>query len=155
MSYTWLQELKSDDKVIVDRGYGADTDCVKTVKRTTKTLIVLNDNSRYRKQKRKTMLKFFTDENGNTDGGVTQDVGFTISWQRGPLRVGEELIPQNGAFVEDVIQAALDRLVYYQTTKFKCSENQHAITSLRDALAFLKSRTTRRKEEGFEGTHEV
>ena len=51
------------------------------------------------------MNEHWVDENGNPAGGITQGVGFTISWQNGPLGTGEERKEPNGAFVENVILA--------------------------------------------------
>jgi len=95
----------------------------------------------------------FNDENGNPAGGATTGTGIMISWQNGPLgRDGERKEP-NGAFVEGVIQAALDRLEYYQASKFKCRENALAITKLEEALHWCQHRTAKREERAVEGTH--
>jgi hypothetical protein len=55
--------------------------------------------------------------------------------------------------VETIIEAAKDRLEYYQSTQFRCQENQQAIYHLTDALAILNVRTSRREAAGVEGTH--
>src|SRR5512146_2932922 len=97
----------------------------------------------------------FNDENGNPAGGTTSGTGISISWQNGPLgRDGERKEP-NGAFVEGVIAAALDRLEYYQASKFKCRENALAITKLEEALHWLQARTADRIARGVEGTHQI
>ena len=97
----------------------------------------------------------WTDENGNPAGGVTSGKGFTISWQNGPL--GKEGAPErrepNGAFVEDVIDAAIDRIQFYQSSKFACPENAEALEHLAEAANVLDRRTTRRQTKGIEGTH--
>lgn len=97
----------------------------------------------------------FSDAEGNPEGGQTFGRGFTIAWQRGPLGRGEQRQEPNGAFVEDIIRAALDRLEFYQEGKFNCQENATAIQHLKAALASLESRTARREAAGTEGTHEV
>src|SRR5690606_20694327 len=97
----------------------------------------------------------FSDAEGNPEGGQTFGRGFTIVWQRGPLGRGEQRQEPNGAFVEDIIRAALDRLEFYQESKFNCQENATAIQHLKAALASLESRTARREAAGTEGTHEV
>lgn len=104
------------------------------------------------------MLEKFTaehwnDAQGNPSGGVTQGVGFTISWQNGPLGRGADRRNPNGAFVETIIGAAIDRLNYYQQSKFHCEENQKAIEACYHALAALNLRTSRRDRAGIEGTH--
>lgn len=94
-----------------------------------------------------------SDENGMPMGGFTEGRGFRIDWQNGPLGRGSDRIEPNGAFVEGVIQAAIGRLEYYNSTKFKCRENSLAITKLEEALHWLEHRTATREEKGIEGTH--
>jgi hypothetical protein len=94
-----------------------------------------------------------TDQDGNPAGGQTRGIGIQISWQMGPLVQNGERREPNGAFVEGVIQAAMDRLAYYQETKFKCQDNADAIQHLVDALGCLQRRTRAREERGVEGTH--
>jgi hypothetical protein len=98
------------------------------------------------------------DENGNPTGGYVSGRGLEIQWQNGPLgRDGERKIP-NGAFVETVISAAIQRLEFYQTAsngKFACEENQDAILRLGEALIALDGRTRSREARSVEGTHEV
>ncbi len=98
-----------------------------------------------------------SDENGNPAGGTTTGTGITITWQNGPLGRPEDGTRKepNGAFVEGVIAAALDRLEYYQASKFKCRENALAITKLEEALHWLDSRTQKREAAKIEGTHAV
>ena len=95
----------------------------------------------------------FNDTNGNPDGGSTHGTGFCISWQRGPLGRGDDRQAPNGAFVEDVLGAVLDRLAYYQGTQFQCHENATAIHHIRSALEALDLRTRRRECQQVEGTH--
>lgn len=96
-----------------------------------------------------------TDENGNPAGGEVRGVGLSIDWQNGPLGRGAERIEPNGAFVETVIQAAADRLDFYQRSRFNCAENAAALAHLEAALASLKARTAAREARDVEGTHEV
>lgn len=95
----------------------------------------------------------FTD-NGVPCGGCTYGVGFNISWQNGPLGRNEGRCAPNGAFVEDIIAAAKDRIEHYQSSKFNCQENADAIYHLELALKSLNSRTKRREMQDVEGTHE-
>jgi len=95
---------------------------------------------------------------GNPTGGFARGTGFDISWQNGPLGRGEERKEPNGAFVENIIAAALQRLEFYQTAsfgRFKCRENAIAITKLEEALLWLDKRTRDREERQVEGTHKV
>lgn len=89
-------------------------------------------------------------------GGYFRAIGINIYWQSGPLREqgSDEPAAPNGAFVETVIEAARQRLEFYQGTKFACRENALAITKLEEALHWLNARTQRRIEQGVEGTHE-
>jgi len=95
------------------------------------------------------------DADGNPAGGATVARGVRIQWQDGPLGRGEERKEPNGAFVEDVIRAAADRLEFYQSTKFACDENAQALARLQTALNILQSRTKQRERRGVEGTHEI
>jgi len=96
----------------------------------------------------------FLDANGNPEGGQTFGNGFAIAWQRGPLGRDANRKAPNGAFVEDVIAAAKDRILWYQQdTRFKCDENDDALTYLQLTLNRLSARTARRSVAGTEGTH--
>lgn len=98
----------------------------------------------------------FNDADGRPAGGQTIATGLVIDWQNGPLgAVGSpDRKEPNGAFVETVIAAAIDRLNYYQNSGFACEENAMAITNLTQALSTLETRTQRRVLAGTEGTHE-
>lgn len=97
----------------------------------------------------------FTDANGNPAGGTTYGPGFAIGWQNGPLGRGESREEPNGCFVETVIMAAVDRLEFYQSSKFNCDENARALFHLKAALQECEDRTVKRKARQVEGTHEV
>ena len=96
------------------------------------------------------------DAAGNPAGGHTTGTGIMIEWQNGPLGRGADRKEPNGAFVEGVIAAAIDRIEYYQTAsegRFKCRENALAITKLEEALLWLQKRTMDREARAVEGTH--
>lgn len=123
---------------------------------------VVGCNSCHKTQGKKTkgekMLAKFTaenhlDANGKPAGGMVSGVGLEIMWQNGPLGRGAERIEPNGAFVETVIAAALQRIQHYQETQFKCRENAIAITKLEEALLWLNKRTQDREARQVEGTH--
>lgn len=106
--------------------------------------------------------EFTTDGDGNPTGGKTSMVlsrpgevndlaALVINWQDGI--VGDN--GQNGVFVEDVIEAVLQRLRFFQTSKFRCRENAIAITHIEDGLGRLDLRTRARLVEGVENTYEV
>lgn len=95
------------------------------------------------------------DAEGRPAGGVTTGRGFTIEWQNGPLMVDGVRQEPTGAFVEDIVAAAVGRIQHYQGSKFKCRENALAITKLEEALHWLNHRTQDREHRGVEGTHTV
>jgi hypothetical protein len=99
----------------------------------------------------------FTDEQNRPAGGTTFGVGFAIGWQHGPLGRGQDRKAPNGAFVEDIIDAARDRIGFYQLAaggRFACPENAEAIQHLTAALEILDSRTREREARQVEGTHQ-
>lgn len=96
------------------------------------------------------------DDNGNPAGGHVSGAGLSIQWQDGPLGRGAERKNPNGAFVETVIAAVVQRIEFYQNAsggKFKCRENAIAITKLEEALLWLDKRTRDREARQVEGTH--
>ena len=110
----------------------------------------------------------WNDANGNPEGGVAFGNGFAISWQHGPLGRHMPACRQpdngpcvngctrrepNGAFVEDVIEAAADRIRYYQSSRFASGYNADALSYLEAALAALNRRTSDREARDVEGTH--
>lgn len=95
------------------------------------------------------------DQDGTPAGGFANGLGMMINWQQGALSVDGERKEPNGAFVETVIAAALQRIEHYQTTEFACSENAAAIEHLEAALQALDDRTKGREARGVEGTHEL
>lgn len=108
------------------------------------------------------------DENGNPTGGfVDLHVGedqhvLKIMWQDGPRGTGEtnadgspKLADPNGAFVEDVLWAALQRLEFFNESKYRDRANSLAITHIEQALQALKDRQLERSFRNVEGKHEV
>lgn len=93
----------------------------------------------------------WNDMNGNPAGGTTYGVGFTIGWQHGPLGRGENRKEPNGAFVEDIIKAAIDRIEFYQQSKFASEFNAETLRLLAAALAVQITRTVTREARGVEG----
>lgn len=103
---------------------------------------------------------FQTLMDGKPYGGKVTGIGISIDWQQGPLQEvehinGDSRKVQNGAFVEDIIRIAKERLEFYQRSPFACEENHQAMVRLDQALNFLNARTNRRAEEGKEGTWQV
>lgn len=101
----------------------------------------------------KCVITNLSDEKGNPTGGGVSGVGLSIEWQNGPLGRGTTRLEPNGAFVETVIAAALQRIAHYQASKFACEENARAVTHLQEALMWLDKRTRDREVRKVEGTH--
>jgi hypothetical protein len=97
----------------------------------------------------------WSDPEGAPAGGCYFGPGFCISWQNGPLGRSPNRKPQNGAFVEHILEAAFSRLDYYQSTRFACEANAKAMLHIEAAFEALAVRTSEREERGIEGTHEV
>ena len=95
-----------------------------------------------------------SDSNGNPAGGTTTATGLTIEWQNGPLAVDGIRKDPNGAFVEDVIAAAIGRIEFYQSGRFHCLENAAALGHLCAAAEILAERTRDRERRHVEGTHQ-
>ena len=94
------------------------------------------------------------DMDGNPTGGEVDGKAMFIRWQSGPL--GRPPTEPNGAFVEDVIEAARQRLEFYQKAsggKFACRENALAITKLEESLHWLTARRMERESRGVQGEH--
>lgn len=95
----------------------------------------------------------FSDSDNNPAGGTTYGNGFAIGWQNGPLGRDGDRIEPNGAFVEDVIAAAIDRIEFYQASRFNSGYNSRALEHLQGALVSLNARTADREARAVEGTH--
>lgn len=111
------------------------------------------------------------DEDANPTGGHVElilggdndrHVALNIQWQDGPRGTGEtnadgspKLLPPNGAFVEDVLWAALQRLEFFNAGKYRDRANSIAISNIEQALQALKDRQLERSHRNVEGKHEV
>jgi hypothetical protein len=99
------------------------------------------------------------DQDGMPAGGSVWSTGMVINWQDGVMRKdlkGEPI--SNGAFVETVIESAIQRLEFFQNEmdgKFACDENHMAILALRTAVQWLEIRTLDRIKRNVEGKHEA
>jgi hypothetical protein len=93
------------------------------------------------------------DDDGNPAGGHVVGTGIFIEWQNGPLGRGPDRQEPNGAFVENVLKACIERVRFYNETRFRCRENSLAITHMEEALHWMQARTADREVRGVEGTH--
>ena len=98
-----------------------------------------------------------TDADGNPTGGEVVGTGLTIHWHNGPRTPDAEgnMAPSNGAFVEDAIYAAKQRLEFLQSSEYATDENQEAIEHLHQALVALDKRRKDRQARGVEEQHKV
>lgn len=92
------------------------------------------------------------DDNGLPLGGTTSGPGLCIGWQYGPRGQGALRRAQNGAQVEDVIAAAIDRVHFLQAA-FPCAENELTMQHLDAAYRSEQTRTARRQAQHVEGLH--
>lgn len=92
-----------------------------------------------------------------TKNGDDEFPALVINWQDGAR--GEQgkagLADPNGAFVEDVLWAALQRLEFFNESKYRDRANSLAITHIEQALQALKDRQLERSHRNVEGKHEV
>lgn len=102
------------------------------------------------KPKNEIIYNFFKDANGNPAGGSATGKGIKISFQNGPL---EGVRSPNGAFVEDLIEIAINRLFFFQDSRFVDEYNAKAILHLQEAGAALAERFKHRQKLGIEGFH--
>jgi len=93
------------------------------------------------------------DDQGRPAGGLSTATGLRIEWERGPLAFDGLRREPNGAFVEDVIAAAIGRIEHYQGSEFHCLENAVALGHLYAAAEALAERARERERRGVEGTH--
>ena len=111
-----------------------------------------------RGEKNKIKISQHKDEDLNPAGGYAlwpKPQESFIMWQDGPLGRGEARVESNGAFVEDVLQVCVERLKFFQKSKFKCVNNGVAIGKIEEAIEALNQRTQTREFWGVEGTHEI
>lgn len=98
-------------------------------------------------------VRNYLDADGNPAGGYAHGVGFCVSFQDGPRGKadGGALNPPNGAFVEDLLVAARQRLEFFQTSRFTHPANVDAIAAIDGAIGALHLRANERAVRGVLG----
>ena len=90
------------------------------------------------------------DHEGLPAGGHALGRGLAVQFQPGPVKETGAVV---GAFVEDLLIVAAERLRWYQTGQFHCPENGTALAHVEAALQVLNARTEERRKRGVEGSH--
>lgn len=78
------------------------------------------------------------------------DILVGIHFQCGPVNE----VDLNGIFLPDMIAVCIDMIEHFQSSDFKCKENDIAIDGLKAAITALRARTNNRKERGVHGKFE-
>jgi hypothetical protein len=94
------------------------------------------------------------DNEGNPTSGTVKGIGLTVDWQDGVM--SPDRSNQSGAIIQDLVEAVVQRLRFYNSAsngKFACRENSLAITHMEEALHWMWSRETNRRERGVLGTY--
>lgn len=99
----------------------------------------------------------WVDADGNPSSGYAQGVGMSVVFQDGPRGKRDDgtLQPANGAFVEDLLVAAMQRLAFFQNSKFAHPANADAIEHIAAAIKSLESRAKQRSDRGVLGANVV
>ncbi len=97
-----------------------------------------------------------TNPEGFPWGGTASGTGIDINWQEGPITNSDgSTVPRNGASVESLIDVAIKRLEFLNTTPMRCDENDAALNGLRSAREALDTRARSRADQGIDGTWQV
>lgn len=99
----------------------------------------------------------YVDWDGNPGGGYAHGPGMCIAWQDGPRGKNDDgtLKPANGAFVEDALQAAAQRLAFFQQSKYADPANADALIYIDAAIKRLQRRAEERAARGVLGQNAV
>ena len=95
------------------------------------------------------------DANGNPAGGYAHGKGLCVSFQDGPRGKNADgnLLPANGAFVEDLLVAARQRLAFFQDSTFAHDANAECIRHLDYCIEALNNRAIERARRGVLGAN--
>lgn len=98
---------------------------------------------------RPALVEVFGSNKFRFDGNFVDPPLIRIKFQAGPLKE----VGVNGCSIENVIDVLTGRLEGFQKGPFRCRENALAITKLEEAKQWLLYRTTKRQDQGVEGTN--
>lgn len=120
-------------------------------------MISTNINYLSRGQSNEVIARNYVDAAGNPSGGYAHGPGMCVSFQDGPRGrdAGGELLPANGAFVEDLLVAARQRLAFFQESKFAHDSNDECIRHLDYCIDALHARAKERASRGVLGANVV
>ncbi|MEA2001443.1 MAG: hypothetical protein U9N84_06100 [Actinomycetota bacterium] len=107
---------------------------------------------------------FQSDADGNPSGGISsiydrEDALSTggsqpplveIPWQNGIMSEG-----RNGVVLEDMVEACIQRLRFFQDSKFRCRENALALTKLEEAAQWMRQRQRNRHLQNVQSSYET
>ena len=100
---------------------------------------------------KRVLNKMKLDDKGNPSGGYSLGPGFVIVWQSGVITENGV----NGASIENIIEALIERVKFLNDSAFKCIENERTLELLTSALLSQLDRTNKRKARKVEGTYVV
>jgi hypothetical protein len=108
-------------------------------------------------QSNEVIARNYTDDKGNPAGGYAHGPGMCIAWQDGPRgKTPDGLLgPATGAFVEDALVAARERLDFFQQSQFADDDNAAAIRHINWAIDALDERAKKRAARGVLGQNAV
>ena len=72
--------------------------------------------------------------------------GFALKFQNGAMELG-----RNGATTEEVLDALIEHIEFFQAGKYKCRENALMITKLEEAKHWALYRKQLREAQGLKG----
>lgn len=82
----------------------------------------------------------------DSDLGVYEGPNWSIKWQNGSMSLG-----RNGAITEEILDALITHLSFFQHGKYACRENALAITKLEEAKHWVLHRKQLREEQNLKG----
>lgn len=82
----------------------------------------------------------------DSDLKVYEGPNWSIKWQNGAMELG-----RNGAITEEILDALIEHLSFFQNGKYKCRENALVITKLEEAKHWVLHRKWEREAQNVKG----